>query len=282
MMKRIAALIVLSILLVACNMPDRALPQATATADVVATEVARMQTELPTATQPPTPAPPQPTNTLQSSPPTETPSPSPTTAPESTATTIPGDPAAALGAPGWKDSLDTTKNFYLYDNDNTAVEAGDGSLRLVGKTNIGWHGWSLTYAQNAANFYLEGTFKTGSCSGADLYGLVFRASKENAGYFFGVTCDGRYNFHARDFNNNTDTEILSMKSNSAIIAGSGQTNRIGVKTEGTKISLYANGVLMEELTSDTYASGYFGAFIAGFETPGFTVDLDQIALWKLN
>jgi hypothetical protein len=241
-----------------------------------------MKTELPSATTPPTQTPPVPTSTLQSALPSDTPAPSPTSAVTPTSTPVPGDPAAALGAPGWKDSLDTTKNFYLYENDNTAIEAGSSALRLVGRTNIGWHGWSLTYAQNGSDFYLEGTFKTGECSGADLYGIVFRANKENAGYFFGVTCDGRYNLHARDFNNNIDNEILALKSNAAILSGSGQTNRIGVKTEGSKISLYANGTLLEVLTNDAYASGYFGAFIAAFETSGFTVDLDQIALWKTN
>jgi hypothetical protein len=281
MIRHTAILLLLSILLAGCNLPDRSLPEPSATPDVVATEVARMKTEMPTATNPPTQAPLQPTGTLPSFP-TDTAAPSPTNQAAVTSTPIPGDPAAALGAPGWKDSLDTTKNFYLYDNDNTAVEAGSGTLRLIGRTNIGWHGWSLTYAQNAADFYLEGTFVTGTCRGADLYGLTFRANKENAGYFFGITCDGRYDLRARDFNNNTDTEILPLKSNPAILTGSGQTNRIGVKTEGSKISLYANGVLMEEVTNDTYTAGYFGPFIAGFETAGFTVDLDQIALWKTN
>jgi hypothetical protein len=282
MLKKFACLLTLSILLAACNMPNRARPEATATADIVATEVSRLKTEMPTHTPLPTQAPLQPSDTPPPAASTDTPAPSPTSEPSASSTPIPGDPASALGVPNWKDSLDTSKNFYLYDNDNTAVEAGDGTLHLLSKTAIGWHAWSLTYAQKSSDFYLEATFKTGSCSGADLYGLVFRASKENAGYFYGVTCDGRYGLHARDFNNNTDNEILSLKNNPAILTGSSQTNRLGVKGEGNKISLYANGVLLEELTNDTYSAGYFGPFIAANETSNFSVDLDQVALWKLN
>jgi hypothetical protein len=276
--RNILALLIVTLVLAGCNLPRGAgQTEPSATPDIVATEVSRLQTEMPTATQPPTQTPP-PTNTPQ---PTALPATSTTDA-LPTATPVTGDPAAALGQPTWKDSLDTVKNFYLYDNDNTVVESGDGSLRLSSKTNIGWHGWSLTYAQNAANFYLEGTFKTGSCSGSDLYGLVFRANKENAGYFFGVTCDGGFNLRARDFNNNIDTEILATESNSAILTGSGQTNRVGVKAEGTKISFYVNGLLMKEITDDTYTAGYFGPFLAAYNTSGFAVDLDQIVLWKLN
>jgi hypothetical protein len=276
-MKTTIILLILSILITGCNIPSQDQPEITATADIVATEVSRLQTEMPTSTIAPTQPP---TSTPQ--PATPTPSVTATSVPASTSTTIPGDPAAAMGSPSWQDNLDTTKNFYLYENENTAVVAGDGSLRLIGKTANGWLGWSLTYAQSSADFYLEGIFKTGTCSGGDISGLVFRANKENAGYFFGFTCDGRYNLYARDFNNNTNTEIVSLKSNAAILTGSGQTNRIGVKAEGNKIALYANGVLMEELSNDTYMSGYFGPFIAANETAGFTVDLDQISLWKLK
>ena len=278
MIRRTVLIFVLVLLLAGCNLPQNDLAENTPTADVVATEVSRMKTEMPTATLPPTPEPLAATGTLPPPAPSDTPA--PVVEPSATATLDPQDPAIALGSPTWKDSLDTTKNFYLYENDNTAIEAGSGSLRLIGLTNIGWIGWSLTYAQSSANFYLEGTFVTGTCSGADLYGLVFRANKENAGYFFGVTCDGRYNLHARDFNNNGDTEILELKSNPAILTGSNQTNRIGVKTEGGRLMLYANGALLEEVNDSTYTSGYFGPFIAGHDTAGFTVDLDQIALWK--
>ena len=278
MIRRTVLIFVLVLLLAGCNLPQNDVAENTPTADVVATEVSRMKTEMPTATLPPTPEPLVATGTLPPPAPSDTPA--PVVEPSATATLDPQDPAIALGSPTWKDSLDTTKNFYLYENDNTAIEAGSGSLRLIGRTNIGWIGWSLTYAQSSANFYLEGAFVTGTCSGADLYGLVFRANKENAGYFFGVTCDGRYNLHARDFNNNGDTEILELKSNPAILTGSNQTNRIGVKTEGGRLMLYANGALLEEVNDSAYTSGYFGPFIAGYDTAGFTVDLDQIALWK--
>ena len=273
--KKILPLILAVLLLAACNLPTRPIDTPTPTVDLVATQIANLLAtqesvtrNAPLATQPPSPTP------------SATPEATPTPPPTPTPTTNPSDPALSLGDPTWKDSLDTAKNFYLFENDQTKVEAEDGALALTGRNANGWLGWSLTYAQNPSDFYLEATFRTRTCAGSDLYGIVFRASKENAGYFFGVTCDGRYNLTYRDLNNDIQKELISMKAASAIQAGSDQINRLGVFAQGDKISLYINGSLIDEVTDSTRSSGYFGAFVAANQTAGFRADLDQIKLWK--
>jgi len=273
--KKILPLILAILLLAACNLPTRPIDTPTPTVDLVATQIANLLAtqesatrNAPLATQPPSPTP------------SATPEATPTPPPAPTPTTNPSDPALSLGDPTWKDSLETAKNFYLFENDQTKVEAEDGALALTGRNANGWLGWSLTYAQNPSDFYLEATFRTRTCAGSDLYGIVFRASKENAGYFFGVTCDGRYNLTYRDLNNDIQKELISIKAASAIQAGSDQINRLGVFAQGDKISLYINGSLIDEVTDSTRSSGYFGAFVAANQTAGFRADLDQIKLWK--
>jgi hypothetical protein len=273
------------LLLSGCNYPGREAQSPSPTVDVVATEVQRLLTQAPTSTPIPTStlgAQTAPTDTSTPPAATQTPAPSPTAPATLTATVNPGDPASSLGQPSWKDTLDNAKNFYLYENDNTRIELVSGALKLTSITAIGWHGWTLTYVTKPANFYLEGVFKTGDCAGTDLYGLVFRMSKESAGYFFGITCDGQYNLYARDFNNSINTEIKAFQANAAIVKGSGQVNRVGVLANGAKLSLYVNGVLLEDITDSTYSDGYFGPFIAGNQTPNFSIELDDISLWKLN
>jgi len=280
------SIILIALFLSGCNLPGQSSP-ATPTANMVATEVQKLLETMPSATSPATlapvtstPAPDQPTNTPTLAP-SATPQPSPTVPPQPTPTTDPGDPAVSLGKPGWTDKLDNAKNFYTYDNENTEIKHHEGFLVLTSKTDIGWHGWTLTYAQSASDFYVQAVFKTEGCGGSDLYGLVFRADKENAGYFFGVTCDGQYNLYARDFNNNVNTKIRDLTPSSAIMTGSGQQNRLGVLASGDKISLYVNGLLLEEINDGTYAQGYFGPFVAGY-TADFSVSLDEISLWKQN
>jgi len=263
-----------------CNLPSAT--EVTSTPDLVGTEVSRLLTEQPIEQLPDPNATIQPSATSS---PTETVAPTETPTLEPTATTAPtvnpGDPRQVYGEPTWNDSLSSAKNFWKDENDHTKIAAGDGVLLLPGKTTEGWHGWSLTYSQKPANFYLEGQFRTQTCSGEDLYGLVFRAGKESSGYFLGFTCDGQYEVRAIDFNNNLDAELVGLKSSPNILTGSNQVNRVGVLAQGDRLTLYANGVQLEEITDGTFASGYIGAFVAAYSTPNFTVEMDEISLWTL-
>ncbi|RPJ50868.1 MAG: hypothetical protein EHM21_04045 [Chloroflexi bacterium] len=284
-MPRIPLLFVLCLLfLSACNIPT-APPATTPTADVVATQVIQLLTAAPTKTIPPveltsaptaTQIPPLPTST-------STPTMQPASATNTSAPTLPpGDPKSSLGTPTWTYTFDSGKAFYQYENDHTRVTMENGALLLTGLTPDGWLGWSLTYSHPAWNFYLEGVLNPQACAGTDMYGLVFRAPDADSGYFYGVTCDGRYNLHARDFAANTDTILINLTSNSAILPGANQVNRLGVLANGEKISLYANGLLLQEITDNTFNSeGDFGALVAANETPGFTVKLTDISLWDL-
>jgi hypothetical protein len=264
-----------ALLLSGCNLPLHPMEQATPTTDIVATQVAELLTAQPSQTAPTQAPSPNPSPTSEA-----TLAPTPTEQAAPTPTTNPSDPALALGEPSWQDSLDSAKNFYLYENDNTRIEAEDGVLSLTGLQANGWLGWTLTYAQEPADFYLETTFRTHECSGSDQYGVLFRASKESKGYFFAVTCDGRYNLYARDFENDINAELIPFTAGAGLLSGSNQTNRLGVMAQGNKLTFYANGVLLGELSDPTYSQGYFGAFVAAGQTAGFRVDLDQIKLWK--
>jgi hypothetical protein len=66
-----------------------------------------------------------------------------------------------------------------------------------------------------------------------------------------------------------------------ILTGPESTNRLGFWADGEKLSVYVNGVLLEEVRDDTYDQGAFGAFIAAAETEGFTVEISEAAYWEL-
>jgi hypothetical protein len=276
-MRKTAGFLLICILLLAgCNLPTKP-TAATPTPDLIATQVSVMLTKMPTATMAPsgTAAPiatiaPSATTPSKATPTQATPSETPTLSP------TPGD------LPDWRESFDGGKSFYLFENDNTKARLDGGALVLTGITANGWLGWSLTYSQKPQNFRLEATFQTETCSGTDLYGLVFRAPDANSGYFYGVSCDGRINLHARNFTDGTDIEIVALTGANQVTAGSNQTNQLGVNVSGSKIQLFANGLMVQEVNDETFKdAGFFGAFIAANETTGFTVRMDEISLWKL-
>ena len=124
-------------------------------------------------------------------------------------------------------------------------------------------------AASPANFYLEGTFSTHDCSGSDLYGLVFRATKDNAGYFFGVTCDGRYNLYARDFNNNTDTELIALKPAPGSTPAPTRSTAWGCWRRAARSACTPTARCCRRSPIRPIPHGYFGAFVAANQTAGF-------------
>jgi hypothetical protein len=276
-MARKLFLLMVALILSACNLPTAPTRPVTNTPDAVATQVVKLLTLAPTNTSAPAATvPAAKTDTPTSASPTPT---TTNTVPApATETTV---PTLANNPPDWTDTLNGGKSFYKFENEGTKVTQEGGHLILSGLIANGWLGWSLTYSHKPANFRVEAVFTTQTCSGSDTYGLMFRAPNANSGYFYSVTCDGRYNLHVRDFDNDIDTVLINMTNGQGINAGSNMTNHLAVKAEGDKISLFANDTLLQEVTDATYSSGYFGPIIAANETPGFTVWMEEISLWNL-
>jgi hypothetical protein len=294
-MRKIWSLILILIVLSGCNLPTQS--TLAPTGDVLATQVAVKLTAAPTAskalistlsaTLPPK------INTLAPTPsPTISPSAKPTsitiTVPvpsatfTQTATSIPGDPRIALGKETWKDNFSKPATWGLdspYDDGHTRVSISLGKLILSSLEGNNWHGWRM-YNAKLQNFYLEVTVQTHDCSGSDLYGLIFRSPDGFKGYWYGITCDGKYSLESGDIN--SSAVIITGKNNPILKAGSNQTNRLGVMAKGNKLSLYANGKLLEEVANETLPdAGIFGYFIAGAKTLNFTYDSTEIIYWKL-
>jgi hypothetical protein len=292
MLRKGLIFLVALLLLTGCNLPNRTIASGTPTVDAIATEVSSLLTQMPTSTTTGSSEEPTATATFAASdtpvPATATSTPAQSTqeTPQQTATMTPtitaGDPKSALGEPVWRNTLDSAEKFYLYENEGTRVTHENGALVLSGLLSNGWLGWSLTFSHPAQHFYLEAVMNTQTCSGADQYGLVFRAPDTEAGYFYGVTCDGKFFLEARDFSDDSSRTIVDTTANTAIQTGSNAVNRLGVMASGDRLSLYANGVLLGEVNDTTFTDeGNFGAFIAANATPGFTVRMDEIAVWDL-
>ncbi|HEY9077497.1 MAG TPA: hypothetical protein VIO61_13275 [Anaerolineaceae bacterium] len=304
-MKIQSILIVLTLFLVsACSTPIKGTIPAAPTSlppNAVASQVSQLltQTAQPAATRAitgatpsqvnPTTAVPQPsaTSTITSTPtqtitPTVSSTPTKTSQPTLTPTpTIdPQDPKAALGKPVWT-TKETGKSFYKFEDEYTKAQA-DGNILIMISTlkSKGWFGWSLIHNYKPKNFYLEAVMKPRTCSGQDSYGLMLRSPDDSQGYFFSITCDGRYRFHT--FDQTQITNIVSLTTGKGILAGSGQANRLGVKASNNNFSLYVNGNLLKEFTNSAYPdAGYFGPVIASYNTVNFTVELNEISLWNL-
>lgn len=188
------------------------------------------------------------------------------------------NPVSALGAPTWSSSLDSVSSWYTEDNDYSNIRGENGALLLTSKQAVGWHSWSMHY-HSLKNFYLEASIKTGTCSSNDLYGLIFRAPDTSTGYFLSLTCDGRVGLRA--FDGSEFTNVSEFIQSPSILAGSNQSNKLGVLANGDTLSLFVNNQKVTEVTDSTFSSGTFGVFISAINTPGFQIALEDISYWML-
>jgi hypothetical protein len=289
--------ILLGISLVACNLPappatsppplDQSAANTAAAETIVAqlTEVAETLTptaptdtqEVPTETA----VLPTATFTATSSEPPQTPTATSTPAPSPTATLPAGDPITGLGEPEFIDPFDNGTSWPLYTDDHVSFEVKDSNLVMTAFNPDKYNGWMLTWPV-IRDFYLEMTAETTTCSSLDQYGVMLRATKTNKGYIgylFGLSCDGKYSL--RRWDGDKYVSLVDWTSSEHIQSGSNQTNRLGIKTDGTKISMYANGNLLQEINDDTHQEGRFGVFVGSANTKNVKFLADEIAYWDI-
>jgi hypothetical protein len=206
---------------------------------------------------------------------TTEPSPTPT---QVQATFAPGDPRASLGEPSWQDTFENGNNWYLYNDENANFEVQDSTLVMTSYRTGSRNAWMLTQNQ-PLNYHLEIPFTTGECVGLDRYGVIVRSEDAAKGYLFAISCDGRYSF--RSWNGQRANKLVEWTESSQIHEGSDQTNRLGIRVEGSKFSLYANGVLLTEVNDSSYPEGGFGVLIGADTTRDLTVKVSDVTYWEL-
>jgi len=258
----------------ACNLPTS--QKVTPTADFVSTSVVETLTSLPSKTPPLTQtANPTATQSVATQPPNETP-----TATISPSPSPSGDPRSWLGTPTKLDTLDSPQGFGLaegYEDNAAKIVVSNGAMIMTSYSTVGWRTWRVRPPE-WSNAYLDATFRTVNCSSSDQYGLVFHAPNYDTGfgYYFSVTCDGRYSLSRWDANGTS--ALVNLTPDTNILSGAGQTNRLGVMIKGQNIKLFINGNQVKETEDAALTSGFFGAFIGGY-SGNFTVQMDEIAYW---
>jgi hypothetical protein len=191
------------------------------------------------------------------------------------------DPRSGLGDPTFIDRFDSAQNWPIYSDDHVKILIEDGKMIMTARKPDFYNAWVLTWPRTG-DFYLEATVESGSCSGKDRYGLIFRVPDVSVteAYLFGFSCDGMYSIWYWD--SQKETDLIDWKTSQFIQPGEGKTNRIGVRAEGNQLSLYANGNLITTLTDNRLKAGFFGTFVGSAQTSNYTVKFDEIAYWDVK
>ncbi len=188
------------------------------------------------------------------------------------------DPAVYLGTPDWVNELDKVDwNVSASEFDLASIENGAMTLKALNDE----PGWRIApTTEELSKAYMEAIIKVGACSGIDSYGMIVRTSRSsgfNEGYFFAVTCDGRYSL--RLWKGLKSVMLKTLTTSDLINKGKDQTNRLGVAAIGDSLTLFINGEKVDEIMDENFSQGYFGVFINRDKTKDLTVYVDQVRYW---
>jgi hypothetical protein len=234
------------------------------------TETVVNDTATPEAT---TASPESPTSTPETATATPTLTATPTFTP--TATLSDTDPTLTLGEPDWVDGMEDGDNWAKGATEFASVKFEDGYMKITSKT--AQSGWYLTWP-SLENFYLEAKVQSPNAEGSDHFGIMFRVPdthKNNKGYLFGINAKGDYSLNL--WNKPSMQSLIYWTANEVINTGEKLQNTLGVMAKDGTLTLYINGVKVDEISDSTFAQGGFGIFMGGVDA---SVWVDQIRYWE--
>ena len=185
-----------------------------------------------------------------------------------------------LGNPDASYGFNSKGPFYVYTASDSKVEVMDGTLQFTIFDAISWTIWSFSSLE-LEDFYFEINVKMpDNCQGTDRGGIIFGTpiGETDKGINYQVSCDGRYRLFIYD--GLETTTLVNWASSDEINAGPGKTNRIGVMHRGQKITLYINGMLVEQISDDTFVGkGRIGINMGVDNHNNVTITFDDAAYW---
>jgi hypothetical protein len=273
--------------------------------DALASQTAAPTTE-PTIEQPtPTQAPEEPTQEL----PTATATPSevasgatleplnktPTTATSTPITPTPSgavfDPNNLYGKPLMVDPMDSSSignwksSGVLPNSEYLQIFLDDNQINVTGKK-PGFSTWFFSWP-TLKDFNLQLKVNSGECIGKDEYGLIVRGPAHGAGVSYGYivafSCDGNFRVTRLDSANPFSvTDLVSQRQSDHIQAGAEKQNVIDVMAQGNKLTVYANGHQVAEVSDSVFLKGRYGLFVQGVDTVYYTYQPLELAYWVLD
>jgi hypothetical protein len=213
--------------------------------------------------------------------------PSPTVTPQN----APFDPNLVYGDPDFSDPMNSSSHGNWVAGGvlpNTAylqISLQNNEIYVTGKQ-PGFSTWFFSWP-TLTDFYIQMTAQSGACSGKDEYGLIVRDPAHKAGVSYGYivafTCDGHYRVTRLDSADPyTAVDLVPLTKGGHINTGANQENVLGIRAEGPKLTIFANGYFLAEVSDNTYPQGRYGLFVQAVETYGYTYRPVEIAYWELN
>lgn len=110
------------------------------------------------------------------------------------------------------------------------------------------------------------------------YGILFRMQAPNQFYRFEITGEGNYILERHNADGTWTRYVNDWTRSEAINRGINATNRLRVEAIERNISVYANGILLAEVSDNLYPSGTIALDAGTFFSPELKVAFDNFVV----
>ncbi|MEX1020555.1 MAG: hypothetical protein WDZ49_12905 [Litorilinea sp.] len=167
----------------------------------------------------------------------------------------------------------------VFETENVLSEH-DGSNALVMTISAPQRLGTSVYPREVADFYMEVDVEHLEGPIDAEAGIVFREVDENNYYFYAISHDGYYSLWRK--RNNEWQTLVEWTPSDALDSGEGAFNTLGILAEGTQIAVFANEVLLNEVTDEAFDAGSIALVVGTFDTGGVAIGFDGVYIWDLE
>lgn len=108
------------------------------------------------------------------------------------------------------------------------------------------------------------------------FGVLFRMQGPDQFYRFEITGNGQYMLERRNADGTWTRFVEDWTDTPAINPGLNALNRLKVSAVGRNLSVYANDILLHQVSDNAYSSGTIGLDAGTFTQPGTRVAFDNV------
>jgi hypothetical protein len=133
--------------------------------------------------------------------------------------------------------------------------------------------------QAFSDFVLEVDARQASGSPDSSYGVLFRMQDNDQFYRFEITGDGHFMLERRNSDGSWTRLSPDWTASAAINQGLNVVNRLKIIASGSQITIYANDVLLQQVSDSTYGSGAIGLDAGSFGDNNLQVAFDNLVVF---
>jgi hypothetical protein len=133
--------------------------------------------------------------------------------------------------------------------------------------------------QTFSDFVLEIDARQASGNPDSSYGILFRMQDDSQFYRFEITGDGHFMLERRNGDGTWTRLLPDWAQSAAINQGVNVVNRLKIIASGSQISIYANDVLLQQVSDPTYTTGTIGLDAGSFGDANLQVAFDNLVVY---